>query len=147
MIVGAHTTIPSKNENADKAFFRDVLKLPNVDAGGGYVIFGLPPCEVAIHDGQDATGHTLHLMCADIRKFLDRMGTLGIAASPARSEVWGMMTEITLPGGGTLSVYQPTHKHPKHPAVGAAKKAKPAKKTPARKKVKAKKAKSKAKKR
>jgi hypothetical protein len=136
MIIGGHITIPSKDEAADKLFFRDVLKLPTIDAGGGYLISGLPPCEVAVHGGPGA-GHTLHLMCADIEKFLDRMTELGIAAKPAQKQSWGMMTEVTLPGGGTIAVYQPAHKHPKHPV--APKKVKAVKKKTARKTVKAKK--------
>ena len=134
MIIGGHITIPSKNERADKAFFRDTLKLPTIDAGGGYLISGLPPCEVAVHEGT-GPGHVLHLMCADIGEFLARMEKLGIAATPARRQVWGFMTEVTLPGGGKLAVYQPTHKHPKHAAARAAKKA--AKRKPARKTAKA----------
>ena len=100
MIIGGHITIASKDEAADKAFFRDMLKLPTIDAGGGYLISGLPPCEIAVHGGP-GIGHTLHLMCADMEKFLDRMAALGIAAKPAQKQSWGMMTEVTLPGGET----------------------------------------------
>ena len=137
MIVGGHITIPSKDEAADKAFFRDVLKLPTIDAGGGYLISGLPPCEVAVHGGP-GTGHTLHLMCADIEMFLDRMAERGIAAKPAQKQSWGMMTEVTLPGGGTIAVYQPAHKHPKHPTVKVAKITKTAKNKSAPKTARAK---------
>src|ERR1700722_20478502 len=100
MIVGGHITIPSANEEADKAFFRTVLNLPNVDAGGGYLIFGLPPCEVAIHGGSDTGAHTLHLMCEDIGEFLETMEELGIEASPATEQMWGFLSNVTLPGGG-----------------------------------------------
>ena len=137
MIIGGHITIPSKDEAADKAFFRDALKLPTIDAGGGYLISALPPCEVAVHGGP-GTGHMLHLMCADIEIFLERMADLGIAAKPAQKQMWGMVTEVTLPGGGAIAVYQPAHQHPKHTAVKIAKKAKTAKKKPARKTSKAK---------
>jgi len=128
MIVGGHITIASKDEAADKAFFRDVLKLPNVDAGGGYFIFGLPPCEVAVHEGDGR--HTLHLMCEDMDDFVAAVRDLGVTISEPTTQSWGIMTELTLPGGGALSVYQPRHKHPKQPGAKkkAARKAAPAKK-------------------
>ena len=128
MIVGGHIMIQSKNESADKAFFRDALKLPCVDAGGGFLIFGLPPSEFAVHEGE--SGHELYLMCADIEEFLGKMAELGITATPAQDQGWGVLTNVTLPGGGKLSVYQPRHKRPKQPAARLAKKAKPTKKTP-----------------
>ena len=136
MIVGGHIMIQSKNEEADKAFFRDALKLPSVDAGGGFLLFGLSSSEFAVHGGE--TGHEFYLMCADIEDFLGKMAALGIAATPARNQGWGILTQVTLPGGGKLGVYQPRHKRPKQLAVKRARKAKPAKKKPARKAAKAK---------
>ena len=143
MIIGGHITIASRNEDADKLFFRDVLNLPNVDAGGGYIIFGLPSGDVAVHEGD--MQHKLHLMCADIDDFLERMGRLGIRATPVQQQIWGVSTEVTLPSGGTITVYEPTHKRPRHTVVRArpGKAARPkkvaarrkttARKTPARK--------------
>jgi hypothetical protein len=152
MIVGGHITIASSDEAADKAFFRDVLKLPNVDAGGGYIIFGLPPCEIAVHEG--GGGHTLHLMCEDMNDFLEAVRKLGMEASEPLTQMWGVMTKVTLPGGGGLSVYEPRHKHPKQPGVKtkaslktAAKKAAPKRKKAPAKKSAAKKTKKKARRR
>ena len=135
MIVGGHISIPSANHEADRAFFREILNLPVVDAGGGYLIFGLPPSEVAIHEGGDGS-HMLHLMCADVEAFLERMSELGIATTPVQEQMWGLLTNVTLPGGGKLTVYEPTHKRPKQAAVRSAKKSKTTKKggkKPARK--------------
>ena len=143
MIVGGHITIASSNPEADMRFFRDLLKLPNVDAGGGYIIFGLPPCEVAVHGGEE--GHTLYLMCENMDKFLTAIREQGIEASDPQNQSWGVMTEITLPGGDTLHVYEPAHKHPPAPKLKAARKPAPktkkrvAKKAPQRKAKKAKK--------
>jgi len=133
MIVGGHITIASGNEAADQAFFRDILKLPNVDAGGGYIIFRLPPCEVAMHDG-DGT-HTLHLMCEDMDEFVAAMSEIGVATTEPSAQSWGIMTNVTLPGGGALHVYQPAHKHPPQPAARMRKAAPKVKKNAAKKKA------------
>jgi hypothetical protein len=111
MFIGAHCVISSPKPEADFAFFRDVLKLPSID-DGGYVIFGLPPAEVSVHQS-DGTGHALFLMCDDIRAFLTEMQERRIDCGPVQDEGWGVLTEVTLPGGGKLHVYQPRHKHPK----------------------------------
>lgn len=132
MIIGAHVMVQSSNDVADKAFFKDVLKLPNVDAGGGFLLFGVPPTEIAVHEGRGGA-HELFLMCENIESFLAEMSKRGISSTPAQNQGWGILSQITLPGGGALGVYQPLHKRPK--AV-AAKKAKPAAKRPARKAAK-----------
>lgn len=118
MIVGAHVMIQSSKEEADKAFFRDVLQLPNVDAGGGFLIFAVPSAEIAVHEGSGG-GHELHLMCDDIEAFVQEMHDRDIYSSPAQNRGWGIMTQVTLPGGGWLGVYQPLHKRPKHDAGDA----------------------------
>lgn len=147
MIVGAHIAIPSKDNKADMAFFRDVLKLPSIDNGDGYMIFAIPPAEVSVFGG-DSTGHKLHLMCDDMEAFLEEMAELGIAASEPQELAWGVLTHVTMPGGGALAVYEPKHRRPKHataprkaakkkaPAKKAAAKKAPAKQAPARKKAK-----------
>jgi hypothetical protein len=113
MIIGAHSILYSKKPNADRAFLRDVLKLPNVDVGGGWLIFGLPPAEVAVHPSDENDVHEFYLMCDDVKAFLGEMKKLGIACGPVQNQGWGLLTQITLPGGGKLGVYEPRHARPK----------------------------------
>jgi hypothetical protein len=115
MINGAHTIIYSKNPEADRAFFRDVLRLPNVDVGGGWLIFGLPPAEVAVHPSESNNVHELYLMCDNIRSFVDRLTMLGIECSAIEEQRWGVLTRMKLPGGGQIGVYQPRHARPESP--------------------------------
>ena len=112
MIDGAHSIIHSSDPDADRAFFRDVLALPNVDVGGGWLIFGLPPAEVAFHPAESSGKHELYLMVRDIEKFVDQMRVLGVACSAIHDERWGRLIDITLPGGGALGVYEPRHARP-----------------------------------
>jgi hypothetical protein len=129
MIIGAHSIIYSTNPDADRAFLRDVLKLPNVDVGGGWLIFGLPPAEVAVHPSGKNDVHDFYLMCDDVEAFVAEMKNRKIACSPVRNQGWGLLTQVTLPGGGKLGVYQPRHARPKpmraakKPAKTTAKKA------------------------
>ena len=115
MIDGAHILLFSEDAAADRAFLRDVLQLRAVDAGGGWLIFGLPPSELAVHpaDGPVAPGRELHaslyVMCADVRGFIASMQARDVACEPVVEERWGLRTSIRLPSGGTLGVYQPTH--------------------------------------
>ena len=147
MIIGAHIMLQSRDDKADQAFLTEVLKLGSVDAGQGFLIFGLPPSEVAIHESDSNGAHQLFLMCDDIGAFVADMERRGISVQPPANRGWGTMTEITLPGGGALGVYQPHHKRPKAKSAAAKKKAparkavkKPVKKV-AKKKAKKKKAK------
>ncbi len=112
MIEGAHCVIYSSNPDADRAFFRDVLALPNVDVGGGWLIFGLPPAEVAFHPAESSGKHELYFMVRDIEKFVGQMQALSVPCSPIHDERWGRLINITLPGSGTLGVYQPHHERP-----------------------------------
>ena len=112
MIIGAHSIIYSRSPDADRAFLRDVLKLPNVDVGGGWLIFGLPPAEVAVHPSDTDDVHEFYLMCDDLEGFITDMKKHNIASSPVQEEAWGSVTRLTLPGGGTLGVYQPWHARP-----------------------------------
>ncbi len=112
MINGAHTVIYSKNPEVDRAFLRDVLKLPNVDVGDGWLIFGLPPAEVAVHPSDKNDVHTFFLMCDDVESFVAEMKGLGVVCDPVEDQGWGMLTQLTLPGGGKLGVYQPRHARP-----------------------------------
>jgi hypothetical protein len=112
MINGAHSIIYSRHPEADRAFFRDVLQLPNVDVGDGWLIFGLPPAEVAVHPSQENDVQELYLMCQDIQAFVAAMKTRDIVCAPVRDEGWGLLTHLTLPGGGKLGVYEPRHERP-----------------------------------
>ena len=109
---GAHSIIYSTNPDADRAFLRDVLELPNVDVGGGWLIFALPPAEVAVHPGDTNNRHELYLMCDDIEAFVAAMTPQGIVCGPVSNQGWGLLSQITLPGGGTLGIYQPRHARP-----------------------------------
>ncbi len=73
MLIGAHSVIYSTKADADRAFLRDVLKLPNIEAGGGYLIFGLPPAEVAVHPSGKNDGHEFYLMCDDVGALIAEM--------------------------------------------------------------------------
>jgi len=117
MLIGAHAILYSTNAQADREFLRDVLGLPHVDAGSGWLIFGLPPTEVAVHPSEAEEKHELYFMCADVAAFVATMGGLGIACSPVHDEGWGLLTHITLPGGGRVGVYQPRHARPQAASV------------------------------
>ena len=115
MIVGAHAVIYSTDPEADRAFFRDVLGLEHVDAGGGWLIFALPPSEAAFHPaeaGRAGGRHELYLMCSGVERFVARMGERGVPCTPVHEEPWGAVVSITLPGGSALGVYEPRHARP-----------------------------------
>lgn len=112
MINGAHAVIYSTDPDADRAFLRDVLKLPNIDVGEGWLIFGLPPAEVAVHPSGRNDVHELYLMCDDIESLAAELNGHGIATGTVHDEGWGVRTQLTLPGGGKLGIYQPRHARP-----------------------------------
>lgn len=112
MINGAHVIIYSKNAEADRAFFKDILHLNNVDVGDGWLIFALPPSEIAVHPTTGETFHELYFMCDDINAFVEEMKSYQTACSAIQNQGWGLLTELTLPGGGTIGVYQPRHARP-----------------------------------
>jgi hypothetical protein len=112
MITGAHSIIYSTNPEADRAFLRDVLKLTHVDVGDGWLIFGLPPSEVAVHPSQKNDGHELYFMCEDIKAFGAEMEKNRLTCGPVQDMGWGLLSELTLPGGGKIGVYQPRHARP-----------------------------------
>ena len=125
MIVGAHSIVYSKDPEADRNFLRDVLALPHVDAGHGWLIFGLPPAEVAVHPGDKNDVHEFYLLCDDIKAFLATMGKRGVSCSPVQDQRWGLLTQVSLPGGGTLGVYEAKHARPKPQRVAANKRRPP----------------------
>ncbi len=112
LISGAHAIIYSRNAEADRALLRDVLGLSYVDVGHGWLIFGLPPSEVAVHPAAASERHELYLMTDDIAGFTGAMKERGISCSAPSDQGWGILSEMTLPGGGTLGVYQPRHARP-----------------------------------
>ncbi len=109
MIFGAHMVIYSRDAAADRSFFRDVLGYPSVDAGHGWLIFALPPAEVAVHPTDGDDGHELYLMCDDLPVEMASLTERGIRCSDVEEARWGSVTRIDLPGGGTVGLYQPKH--------------------------------------
>jgi len=112
MLIGAHAIIYSTNPEADRAFLRDVLALPHVDVGGGWLIFALPPAELAVHPSPTNDCQALYLMCDDIAAFVTEMKMHQIACGPVENPGWGLITYVSLPGGGKLGVYQTRHARP-----------------------------------
>jgi catechol 2,3-dioxygenase-like lactoylglutathione lyase family enzyme len=110
MIIGTHAIIYRRDADADRAFIRDVLGFDSVDAGGGWLIFSLPPAEVAVHPADAGDRHELYLMCDDIESTVSELRKKGVDLSKPISELrWGRLASIRLPGGGELGVYQPKH--------------------------------------
>lgn len=112
MINGVHVVIYSKNAEADRAFFRDVLKFRSVDAGHGWLIFAMPPSEAAFHDSDGNERHELYFMCDDIATTTKEPMALNVKVSAMKKERWGNLASITLPGGGKIGIYEPKHPSP-----------------------------------
>ena len=123
MIIGAHSILYSKSPAADRNFLRDVLGFPSVDVGDGWLIFGLPPSEVAVHPSEKNDVHEFYLMSDDVEALIATLAQHKVACSPVRNLGWGLLTQVSLPGGGKLGIYWPRHARPT---------AMPAKKTAAR---------------
>ena len=109
MISGAHVILYSKDAEADRAFFRDVLRFPSVDAGQGWLIFALPPSEVAFHPSEQNGPHELFFMCGDLKAEMLALRNMGVNCSAIEEARWGSITRIQLPGGGDVALYQPKH--------------------------------------
>src|SRR5262245_5242047 len=121
MIIGGHSIIYSANPDADRAFLRDVVKLTSVDVGGGWLIFGLPPAEVAVHPSDRNDVHEFYLMTDDVTALVEDLTARGMACDPVQNQGWGLLTRVALPGGGKLGIYQPRHARPKAMPAGTAK--------------------------
>src|SRR5579872_3170114 len=109
MISGAHMILYSNDAEADRRFFRDILGLKWVDAGRGWLIFALPPAELACHPAPENSGHEIYLMCDDVTATIQFMKEHQIECDPPADVAWGLVTHLTLPGGGRLGLYQPKH--------------------------------------
>jgi catechol 2,3-dioxygenase-like lactoylglutathione lyase family enzyme len=113
VINGAHAIVFTQDAEGARAFFRDVLGFPSVDAGGGWLIFALPPAELAAHPSDDGAHHELYLMCDDIHATMDELRDKGADFSrPVSDEGFGLVTALRLPGGGELGLYEPRHPTP-----------------------------------
>ena len=109
MISGAHVIVYSKDADADRAFFRDVLGFASVDAGRGWLIFALPPGEVAFHPSEENGAHELYFLCDDLAASIAELAGKGVLCSAGEEQRWGLVTKIRLPGGGDIGLYQPRH--------------------------------------
>jgi len=109
MIFGAHVIVYSQDAEADRAFLRDILGFKSVDAGHGWLIFALPPAEVAVHPDEANDRHELYFMCEDLKAEISALKKKGVACSELHKERWGSITRISLPGGGQIGLYQPKH--------------------------------------
>ena len=109
MISGAHVIVYSRDAEADRAFFRDVLGFKSVDAGHGWLIFALPPAEAAFHPADANGAHELYLMCDDLEAEMASLAAKGVLCSVVHDERWGSLTKMRLPGGGEIGLYQPRH--------------------------------------
>src|SRR5712691_9001846 len=112
MITGTHVLFYSENPEAVRAFFRDVLEFKSVDAGGGWLIFALPPAELGIHpiDESESGFHELYLMCDDIEATVKELTSKGVEfPKPIENAGFGLVTRFTIPGGAEIALYQPRH--------------------------------------
>jgi catechol 2,3-dioxygenase-like lactoylglutathione lyase family enzyme len=109
MISGAHVILYSRDAEADRAFFRDVLGFRSVDAGHGWLIFAMPPAEAAFHPGERNGPHELYFLCDDLAAEMKALQGKGVECSAVAQERWGSITRIKMPGGGEVGLYQPKH--------------------------------------
>ncbi|SFJ75896.1 hypothetical protein SAMN05421835_108142 [Amycolatopsis sacchari] len=108
-ISGAHVIIYSHDAEADRSFFREVLDYPHVDAGGGWLIFKLPPAEVAVHPAEADASHELYLMCDDLDVTISELAAKGVTCAEVTEARWGRLSRIPLPGGSQVGLYGPRH--------------------------------------
>ena len=112
MVNGAHVILYSKDAAADRAFIKNVLKFPFVDVNNGWLIFKLPPAEVAVHPSDENDLHEFYLMTDDLDLEIRSLNKAGVTCDAVSQQGWGRSTRIQLPGGGTLGLYQPRHQRP-----------------------------------
>jgi catechol 2,3-dioxygenase-like lactoylglutathione lyase family enzyme len=119
MITGTHLLLYTKDADADRAFFRDVLQFRAVDAGHGWLIFAMPPAEMGVHPGDgnfvqshaehQMAGAVLYLMCDDLKGLVESLAARGVKCSEPVEAGWGLAASIPLPSGAAIGVYQPAH--------------------------------------
>jgi hypothetical protein len=113
VITGAHSIVFGRDADAARSFFANALGFASVDAGDGWLIFALPPAELAVHPTSDEPKHELYLMCDDIESTLDDLAAKGVEVlEPVSNEGFGMMTRIRVPGAGEMGIYEPRHPIP-----------------------------------
>ena len=112
MINGAHVVVYTKDAEADRAFFRDVLQFSSVDAGHGWLLFAMPPLEAAFHDSDKNDQHELFFMCDDMAATLKDLKSKRVKVSDVSEQRWGKLATLTLPGGGKIGLYEPSHPTP-----------------------------------
>jgi len=113
VVTGVHAIVFSAEPAETRAFFSETLGLRSVDAGGGWLIFALPPAELAVHPGDEQFRHELYLMCDDIHATVSELKARGVEiGEDVHEERWGLTTSLKLPGGGTMGLYEPRHASP-----------------------------------
>jgi catechol 2,3-dioxygenase-like lactoylglutathione lyase family enzyme len=112
LISGAHVMIFTRDEQADRAFLRDVLQIPCIDSGGGWLIFKLPPTELGVHGGERNDVHELYFMCDDLEAATAKLAAKDVTCAEPFTARWGRATSIPLPGGGKIGLYEPRHARP-----------------------------------
>ena len=114
MINAVHSILYARDPEAARDFFTDVLQLDSVDAGGGWLIFALPPAELAVHPAAEGGDHELYLMTDDLERTLARLRERGVEiASEPSDQGWGVLASIAVPGFGPLGLYEPRHPSPR----------------------------------
>ena len=112
MIIGVHALIHSKEPEQVRAFLKDVLEFKPIDIGHGWLIFALPPAELAVHPGEGPGRHELYLMCDDVKALIKKLESKGYETREVQDVGWGLRTAVTLPGGDELGIYEPRHASP-----------------------------------
>ena len=112
MIIGVHALIYSKEPEQVRAFLKDVLEFKPIDIGHGWLIFALPPAELAVHPGEGPGRHELYLMCDDVKALIKKLESKGYETREVQDVGWGLRTAVTVPGGDQLGIYEPRHASP-----------------------------------
>jgi hypothetical protein len=112
MITGADVMIITPHKAADRGALRDVLEFPTIEVGGGWLIFKLPPAELAVHGGDNNDAHQLYMLCDDLDAAIARLAGEGVTCGEPMQASWGRATSVPLPGGGMIGLYQASHARP-----------------------------------